>query len=68
MDTSQTGFLDLIIRGDGVPVSGRSWVQLLIGFGNFGRLSRMLRYLLTIGVGVVPENNVVALTWLWRVN
>ena len=60
--------LDLIVRGDGVPVGGRTWVQLSIGLANFGRLSRMLPYLWTIGVGVVPENDVVALAWLWRVN
>ena len=40
LDTSLTGFLDVIIRGDGVPVGGRTWVQLSIGFANSGRLSR----------------------------
>ena len=64
MDSAETGVLDLIIRGDGVPVGGRTWVKLLIGFANFGRLSQVLPYLLTIGVGVVPENEVVALAWL----
>ena len=37
MDTSKTGFADLIIRGDGVGLSGRTWVQLSIGFANFRR-------------------------------
>ena len=54
MDNCKTAFLDLIIRRDGVPVCGRTWVQLSIGFANFGRLSRMLPYLWTTGVGVVP--------------
>ena len=68
LDTSLTGFLHVIIRGDGVPVGGRTWVQLSIGFANFGRLSRMLPYVWTLAVAVVPENDTVALSWLWRVN
>ena len=68
IDTSKTGFLDLIIRGDGVPVEGCTWMQLSIGFAHFGRLSRMLTYLWTMGVGVVPESDIVSLAWLWRVN
>ena len=68
LDTSLTGFLDVITRGDGVPVGGRTWVQLSIGFANFGRLSRMLPYLWTLAVAVVPENDTVSLSWLWRVN
>ena len=55
MNTSKTCFLDLIIRGDGVLVGGCTWVQLSIDFMNFGRLSRMLPYLWTIAVGVVPK-------------
>ena len=68
LDTSLTGFLDVIIRGDGVPVGCRTSVQLLIGFANFGCLSRMLPYLWTLAVAVVPKNNTVELSWLWRNN
>ena len=60
--TSLTGILDVIIRGDGVPVGGRTWVRLSIGFANFGRWSRMLPYLWTLAVAVVPENDTVALS------
>ena len=48
LDTSLTGFLDVIIRGDAVPVGGCTWVQLSIAFANFGRLSRMLPYQWTL--------------------
>ena len=60
LDTSLNGFLDVIIRGDGVPVCGRTWVGLSIGFANVRGLSRMLPYLWTLGVAVVPENDTVA--------
>ena len=50
------------------PVGGRTPVQLSIGFANVGRLSRMLPYLWTLAVAVVPENDTVALSWLWLVN
>ena len=43
-----------------------AWVAL--GLGVLLRLSRMLPYLWTLAVGVVPENDTVALSWLWRVN
>ena len=44
-----------------MPVSGCTWVQPSTGFANFAHLPRMLPYLWTIGVGVVPEKDMVAL-------